>query len=1079
MLFIDNNLNNSNKKHKKLDSNLLIESIDERLSDSNFKRKVKPLKTNYGNIKKLNLSDLSISDFKNNKKNSKISKDFESLSAISDIKKKHVKFKSSKKKDSLKRDLTKENEMLYFENEKGEENDKKESEESIHSDIEEIEEKEIEYEDDNIEMGRVTLRARKKNKKIILPKTQIKKDPKWVETKKLFFQKLKEQIENSDIEDNIDVSITSIISLNKTDYSKYSLNQKFRIQLIKKSNEINWIKNPYSTFKKKISKIPSLNHLLKKIVFFDFDNNSLNEFEPYLGETKFLRLNYINGKENKTYITLSKETINQNVLILIFSFENPDSIILFKEMLEYIKNKKKKNNKFSLQFFPVYGPILEKSSNINYVWEMTQKNEFEKDLEIYFIENNNLTQKFQYITDDKKIICKYILIDSSSIIRKIGNPKKFTFNLINQMDKIDKNDYEIIKENLTQFVSEQNYSVRDLQKHPISCSLFLNKTTIYSYDKSDQIFVTLTKYYDTLTGEIKNEDNILELYQDLDEVGKFEKRENPKKFQLSFKKKTEMISNLIGDVFQRSLLEKIKYITKFEKNSILMKINPNKKPEQKFNKIKKKSIIFEAYIKYEDFLQRHHYPIIKGSLDLLQFSFSNNINYFSCVLANEEQFPNTIKLYNSETKEPENLTINENGSYPSLLIIFSLNSKDYLAKMEMIYRLNKIYKKIFNLRNTINIHLIYRGELYPFEREISELRNEEIFRQNYSLHILPSNISIFPLYYNTNIIETCESQLKIFLLDKKNNVAYAGICDDINLRGSIINLHENSYVKYMKHYPLNLEDFTNEIKPRIKEIEQIIERAFIKKLYEDEILLYRPYVSFSYCKCVNYIDDKCDNDVYINNLRLRILVKEKHKNFILKNVELKEHFKIIKEYGTTILIIPIPCENLQIEYKCKLCNKGINKKKGFFYNQNEKSTICLNCEKNLNQNNIFLIYIKSTNIDKEIISELYNFNIKYELEIGSSLGQNCKICNELLINDFYLNLTHFNQLSDVSPLLPIDICSDCFNIIEKGEDFKKKKLKEKFNKFGLSYEQMIYKKINSRNLNNDLIDKNQAIDLEL
>ena len=74
MLFIDNNLNNSNKKHKKLDSNLLIESIDERLSDSNFKRKVKPLKTNYGNIKKLNLSDLSISDFKNNKKIRKFQK---------------------------------------------------------------------------------------------------------------------------------------------------------------------------------------------------------------------------------------------------------------------------------------------------------------------------------------------------------------------------------------------------------------------------------------------------------------------------------------------------------------------------------------------------------------------------------------------------------------------------------------------------------------------------------------------------------------------------------------------------------------------------------------------------------------------------------------------------------------------------------------------------------------------------------------------------------------------------------------------------------------------------------------------
>ena len=33
----------------------------------------------------------------------------------------------------------------------------------------------------------------------------------------------------------------------------------------------------------------------------------------------------------------------------------------------------------------------------------------------------------------------------------------------------------------------------------------------------------------------------------------------------------------------------------------------------------------------------------------------------------------------------------------------------------------------------------------------------------------------------------------------------------------------------MKHYPLNLEEFTNEIKTRIKEIEQIIERAFVKK----------------------------------------------------------------------------------------------------------------------------------------------------------------------------------------------------------------------------------------------------------
>jgi hypothetical protein len=48
------------------------------------------------------------------------------------------------------------------------------------------------------------------------------------------------------------------------------------------------------------------------------------------------------------------------------------------------------------------------------------------------------------------------------------------------MDIIDKNDYEIIKTNLTLFAEEKNYFINDLQK--ICCSLFLNKTTIYLYE---------------------------------------------------------------------------------------------------------------------------------------------------------------------------------------------------------------------------------------------------------------------------------------------------------------------------------------------------------------------------------------------------------------------------------------------------------------------------------------------------------------------------------------------------------------------------------------------------------------------
>ena len=41
-----------------------------------------------------------------------------------------------------------------------------------------------------------------------------------------------------------------------------------------------------------------------------------------------------------------------------------------------------------------------------------------------------------------------------------------------------------------------------------------------------------------------------------------------------------------------------------------------------------------------------------------------------------------------------------------------------------------------------------------------------------------------------------------------------------------------------------------------------------------EKLLYRPYVSFSHCKCDSYENSKCDNKPFINNLRLKILIKE-------------------------------------------------------------------------------------------------------------------------------------------------------------------------------------------------------------
>ena len=51
-------------------------------------------------------------------------------------------------------------------------------------------------------------------------------------------------------------------------------------------------------------------------------------------------------------------------------------------------------------------------------------------------------------------------------------------------------------------------------------------------------------------------------------------------------------------------------------------------------------------------------------------------------------------------------------------------------------------------------------------------------------------------------------------------------------------------------------------------------------------------------------------------------------------------------------------------------------------------------------------------------------------------------------------------------MLPIDICVNCFNIINDGGDFNNMKLKENFDKFGLSSNHMIYRRIKYQAQNN-------------
>ena len=906
----------------------------------------------------------------------------------------------------------------------------------------------------------------------------IKKDKLWKESKKQLFSKFKESIEETEIFDILDFSITSIISISKNDFSKYNILQKYIIHEIKKSNNINWVRKPYNSLKKKLAQISLINPLLEEYINFDFNNNSLNEYESFNSEIKMLKLTSIDEKQNLEHFIFSPEKINENILILIFDFEDLNSMILFKEIEEY--KKKKKNSKNHFIFFPIYAPILESAMTTSYVYNSIKNNGINDDnLNIYFMEKDDLNKRFNYISNDnkKKIICKVILIDEDKIIRHILSPKNFSFNLITQINQIDKNDYQVFKNNLNEFIYEQNNNLNELQNNPIYCNLFLKKTNIYSYSKSKKKIILIKSFYESLYGEIKNYNNIESFYDELKEKFKYEKRENPKQLRISHEKKTELISNLLNDLFQKNKLKNVNFITKFGINKLYMEINPNDNYEQKFNMLKNKNFKIEILLTYHNFIKKKHFSLSSGASDLIQFSFIPNLDYLSCVLNLNEVFPKQLKLFEPKTKEQIELNLNEeDNDNVTLIIVFSLSSADYFAKMEMIYRLNIIYKKIESLRDTLNIYLIYRGELINFDKEFNEIKDEEIFNQNFPLFICTIN-NLIPLFYYNNGIETSDSQFKVFLLDKFNRVSYQGMCDDINLKISILNISNEDKIKYLKHYPISKDIFKNEIEPIVSNLEKKLKEILTKN--PNEKLLYRPYISFSYCKFDSYKNNKCDNNEIINTLRLKLLIKEKHKNIILKNPEIKESIKKLKEYGTSILIVPLPCEELELNYICNICNKKINKNNPFYYNQEEEISYCINCEKKAKIKSVYLIYIKSENLNNEIISDLFVSTSTIHSEINPLLGSICKICNCNLEKEFYLNLTHINILSQISQMLPIDICQNCFNIIEEGGNFNDYNCLDNYNKFGLSSEHMIYRRIKYQQQNSNLMFQFEPIDYNI
>ena len=204
---------------------------------------------------------------------------------------------------------------------------------------------------------------------------------------------------------------------------------------------------------------------------------------------------------------------------------------------------------------------------------------------------------------------------------------------------------------------------------------------------------------------------------------------------------------------------------------------------QVFEPIKSKSFKLDLHIKYKLFDELNTMNIIGSLYGLTLFPYFNNCDYVACIPKIGETFPNKLNLTNHKTLKDEQMALNPNQDRPSLLIIFSLAFQNYFASSELSSRFKLIKHKLEKLykEEKINIYLIYRGEPSNFSERFDQIRDDPIFSLCQELYIKSSSNLKFPLIYQNNDIESTDSQIMTFILNKENKLVYSGNLEDIKI----------------------------------------------------------------------------------------------------------------------------------------------------------------------------------------------------------------------------------------------------------------------------------------------------------
>ena len=900
----------------------------------------------------------------------------------------------------------------------------------------------------------------------------------WPSIKKEFLKIIEEYMNENSFYDNIDIALVSTINLSKKEYGDFKLTKHHDIYPIKNFNNINWVKEPFRKLRDKMYELAEPGNLISKNNYLDFSNRICNEYEIYTAKIELHKAsgnNIIQNVHQSEFSFLSKEegkTIKKPHLLLFFSFNDEKSILFYKEVLKYIKE-----NGEEFIFLPIYAPIIQAPKNMLFVTEMLYRHKVYKIgdfFEIYFCSDDSLNKRFKYISEDNKktITCKVVYIDiinEKFVVRAIRTINSFTFNLIDSKNKIKKEERQKIIKNLQIFKKRSKLKLKNTSlKEPYNCNLFLKKAKIYTITKEEKKLKVKYTLYDSLTGSINCHNlykaNFQKLDKLLNDLFYYKIRANPKSLNLSKKE----INNLIIEEMSKCIkanseLKNVKYQSIFQTQKIIMSLGDL---NQKFEAIKTKSFKLEVHLDYNLFDELNPINIIGSLYGLTLFTYFNNCDYIACLPNIGESFPDSLNLTEHKTLKNTLIPLNQNLDKPSLLVIFSLSFQNYFASNELSSRFKLIVKKLksFYEKNDINIILIYRGEPSLFKQRFEQVKEDEIFNLGLPLYIQSSADMKFPLVYQNNEIESTDSQIMTFILNKNNKLIYTGNLEDIELDKTFEKLCEDKNrdtLIYREFSKLPYEEFKEMIKPTIKQIEEIIEEEITK----DNLLLYRPFFSLSYNCYTNFENEETDNERYINHIRLRILVKQKHENIFSKNKEFKNIIAKLKKYGVSTIVMSIPCEEIELSNQCTQCNEiiEISENTPAYFDEISKKIYCEKCGNEFSEdikNDTFLTFFNTINYNDEIISEIYENYNKRDVSINPVLGQVCKICQNKIGDCYYLNLTNFNIDYIESPLTPIDICKICFDKMRSKVPFSNEPRKQlNYEKFGLNYKQMIYRKI--------------------